>query len=189
VSTLGVISRKIRAALELPSNAAVPLVNVVIAEDLTEPQNNSQFDERLAAGRINQGAVAAEFAHAQIFNPAGSGVLVVVEQIWGGANTANVAQVSRFDTVLAGTAGDPDHKGFRDTRVSGSPVATINSDSDGSQLGVIILFSPEVIATETTFLDFPFILAPGTGLMWGSGTVNVSLQFTAIWKELALPNV
>lgn len=185
MSSLGVITRKIRAALELPGTSPIQLVNVVIAEDLTEPENNSQFDERVAIGVGFQAGVAAEFAQVQLFNPPNSGVLVVVQKIFIAPETAGSVVLLRFDTILP-TPGT--QSGFRDFRASGNPAATINVDRDAAQLGTIIA----IYSAPTTglFLDDEFwVLDPGNGLNIAAGIVDDNVRVTYQWKELALPNV
>jgi len=185
VSSLGVVIRKVRAALELSPAEPVQLTPVVIAEDLTEPQNNSQFDERLSIGRIPRAAEALELSHIQLFNPGGSGVLVVLDQILADASAQDLCDVVPFDTPLTteGTA-----KAFRDSRISGAPVAQLREQTNLTLLGTAI-YTFTVPAAESFLLNLVWILEPGTGIHIALHTVNVALEGGFKWNELALPNV
>jgi len=183
--SLGSVQAKLRAALELPSDALVPLQSVIIAEDITEPQNNSQLDERLSVGLADIAAIVGEFAHIQLFNPANSGVLGVVQDCWIDIETAGLVRLRKSTTQVTGTEGA---KSFRDSRITGDPACQVVSDNRAAVLGTQ-LFSIDVDVSPSLRVPIDYILSPGNGIQWHTNSADVDLGVTWRWRELALPNL
>jgi len=182
MSAIGIVKAKLKAALEVP--IAPPLTAVIIAEDLTEPQNNSVIDERIAIGEAIATGVAIETTHVQIFNPLRSGALLVVKDCWVDIEGASTLALRTFDTAIATNALT---KAFRDTRITGSPVAELRQASLAAPVGATVGLY-EALAAETYYIELDFILAQDTGILIAAGTVDLNLRVTYRWRELSLPN-
>lgn len=134
-----------------------------------------------AIGNVRTTAVAGQFDHGQILNPANSGILVFVKQI-AVTTTATVdVQVSRFDTPLTTllTA-----KSWADFRRAGNPVAEMRTQTNAAQLGVQ-LYVMKVAASEFQNWDVPgeIVLDQGQGLLVRNALFNLEQQVSYWWRE------
>lgn len=143
--------------------------------------------DNLAVALASRSAVAAEFAHVNIRNPNDSGNLVIIEQIWVATSSNMLISMAREGTSLV-VGFSPVATSFRDSRSGtataiGETVATVNTLSDAAGLGGTGVAVFPVLATTLTQLDFPLVLAPGSGLILRGNTVNITLRCCFIWRE------
>jgi len=136
----------------------------------------------LGAGQSDQLPAAGTRAAIQIFNPAGSGHLVVVTKVAVSTSAAaGIAQGPSFDAlVTTSTAGQQ-----RDTRatVLRQTVALIQEQDDGLVANLYFLF---VSANVTHILEDPndvAVLSPGTG--WRITTIanDIRLRASFLYRE------
>jgi len=131
-------------------------------------------------------ATVGETSRASIFNPAGSGRLVKVTEIWLSTTPAAVVLFGTIATVFASSqvSGLP-----RDTRSDVGSSAKISNLNTGNTTG-IGRWTTENNTTQV--INMPkgfFLLAPGTGLDFGTLADNQNLDVTFFWKERdALPS-
>jgi len=156
---------------------------------------NSRDDAALAFLRMEKlcgigqqvGPVAAEYAGACLLNPAGSGLLLEVEQLIV-FSTGTV-----FAYLGVGTSGlaTPVNPFVRDTRwgpVSGgtySAAAKVSQETNAVLPGgnAIARFPPNALG----FFAMPIVISPGHRLILANGTVNLAIAYTMQWRERALP--
>lgn len=151
--------------------------------------------EQLAGCRTFQNLVAAEYAAVALMNPAGSGMIVVVEAISFNAGATAQAQLEVVaDSVISGTLLTVTNPSCsRDRRfkgISGLTRATFRQGSDaastfGAQLETQgftgSLFSQFVVG-------LPLILRPGDDCLVVLQTVNLAMTVCWAWRErLAYP--
>ena len=132
-------------------------------------------------GFIIQAGAGAVFSHNQLFNPAGSGVDLHVDQAVFGVGLTDGVEWGRHDTALT-TLGTG--KGFRDLRKRGNPVAEVRSQNiavaTGAFFGTII---SEVSVAQVIQLG-PLIIPPGAGLISTTRNVNITLRTWWLWREV-----
>ena len=145
-------------------------------------------DWRLAFGSTLQSASAGDNSLSQIFNPADSGMIVVVERVDILTNTdqnieygLSAIPLTNFTANLA----------MRDTRpgILELPVTQLR---DVQQVGSIATFGLLFALDLGTFTIEDkkglFVLAPGTGVTFSTTTVNTSFNVTYMWRERVAEN-
>lgn len=132
-----------------------------------------------------QTQLAANLNHSQIFNPADSGQLVVLERVDLFSATA---QRVEFVLATAGLTNLTANEALRDTRegILAPPVAQIRNVQ---QVGGLPQFGIATIEAGVTFTlnekKGLFVLAPGTGVTFATTIVNSSLNTSYLWRERA----
>jgi len=141
--------------------------------------------ERFAAGITGRGPVALEFANTQLFNPANSGVLVKMEQVFISSDTAGRITFKPHDTALTV---DLALTQWRDRRLGGMPVALMLALSSTTDFAFADRFweFDLAVADETTHVPVDVTLLPGMGLCVTPNTVNRSLVLNGWWTETTL---
>jgi hypothetical protein len=153
--------------------------------------------ERLCADWRTQAAVAAEFSMVALINPALlSRHLIVVEAVTFNATAAGQGRLqigaegnisATLATPLPGTVRDGR---WGPTNIQNTVGLTlVGSDPAGS------LFTSDLDVVATTSAEryeftvgLPVVLPPGTGLVFGFGTVNIAVNVAIRWRERqALP--
>jgi len=142
----------------------------------------------LAFGGGSVGPTAAQGSKMQLFNPVGSGQIITVTR-------ALVSHATGLSTVRWGVTGVALASGFatqifQDTRKG--------IGADGIPVGGIFAQTSVALAPATGSVTFPAdtpfylenpdglaVLAPGTGLDIGLGTVNIAITVTFWWRERA----
>lgn len=137
--------------------------------------------ERNASGAASRPAVAAQFSHVQLFNPADSGVLVQATRVWIGTGSAVTGLVQFHDTALTTAGADVE---WVDRRQGGAPVAQVRSEANAVAQGSANIFkrlySP---ATDSKEVALRVALLPGMGVLVQLATLNVTLQAAYDWTE------
>jgi len=137
---------------------------------------------KLGAGQSSQVPAAATRAAIQLFNPAGSGHLIVLTSVTVSVNTAGPLTSGPSFTALA-TTSTPGQQ--RDTRaaVLAETVGLIQEQDDGL---VANLFSPflaaNVIFVQTDPNDIA-VLTPGTGWRVSTNADDITLRVSFLWRE------
>jgi len=141
---------------------------------------------RHAAGLLNTAGVAAQFGYVQLFNPAGSGVLVTLNRFWANIGAAMGVEFGFVDAAM--TAVTSTEIGWTDRRVAGGPAAIIHGRTSAGALLDLKLGELEMdpTLTVTRFVPFEAILLEGEGFGWKGDTLNVRLQLNVDWSERAL---
>jgi len=162
------------------------LVPVAVVEDLTKSFNTDLLDHREAAANEFQAAVVAEFGHCQLFNPAGSGVLVEVTKCYPlSQNAGDVIAVGLTATIAAGAAGTV--IAFRDSRIQGAPAAQVRDFSNAGPQGNLILQINTEPGINGLILDLDIILSPGNGINIVNANTNRTIGCSFEWTEAVLP--
>lgn len=124
---------------------------------------------------------AGQYPGLQLWNPSGSGVLVLLDRLLV-ACTPNINICWRKYTAALGTLVTT--KAWMDSRIAGAPVAEIRTEdvavSNGTLLGYL-RFS----GLDEFFIPFgKMILAPGSGFGLSGGAVASVLYATFQWREV-----
>ena len=142
--------------------------------------------ERLCADTRLVAAIAAEVGVSALINPAGSQVLAIVE-----AAAIDIAVVmtgsigfANEGTIVA-TLGPPSAGDVRDLRwiPTNSTRCGIAVGTDPAQVGSLIEQRRSSGAGVIDFQCFPFVLAPGFGLIVQGQTVNQAFNVNYKWRE------
>ena len=145
--------------------------------------------ERLGCARGAAVAVAAEFPYCCFGNAAGSGNIVVVEQITVQSGTAQSCRLEvAADTLVSGTLSAQAFFGSARDRRFGSTTGRsfFRTGTDpASTLGGVP--TETIIINNTSYVPFvvsvPFILKPGDDLLIIGLTVNTTLDVNWKWRE------
>jgi len=128
-------------------------------------------------------AVAAVTAH-QLFNPVDSGVIAAVTGISLQSDVNTRVQGGINQTPLGGT---PIRGAFRDSRFGGDRLTTLTTEHiDNLAVGVAVGWHIHAQALETYLLrddNGLVVLAPGSGLVFQSTSINVRLTLSWYWRE------
>lgn len=144
--------------------------------------NNSAF-----GACATSAAVASQYSRVQLWNPANSGVRLVLEAITlnGGASTEGVALV--FNTAALATQASAGVS----KRAAGaaSAASTLRTDSTAAVFSGTQILAQVVAANTVVPYKFsePIVIDPGHGLLAWGGTANDSLGVSFEWYEE--PNV
>lgn len=134
------------------------------------------FEGKAFVGRGYKGAVAAQYAHVQLWNPATSEKEIYVKTIRANASTVPVDVQFRVATSgLADFFSNPPSKNFSLSADSEREVRTESNSTLGAGAGVPIMYMRLVTAAvyETFQFSEPVCITPGTGLVCCLSTVNV----------------
>lgn len=133
-------------------------------------------------GGNGEGAATTAF-RGQLFNPVGSGkLLIVTRTLW----TNDSIAVHRWGVVTTALTTGIGTETFRDTR---HPPARRPTGQIRTQISVALAPATgqvERIARTPTILEDPngvAVLAPGTGLELGQTDLNIKANFTFYWRE------
>jgi hypothetical protein len=152
------------------------------------PENRYLMSERLCVGQAEGAANAGQSSWTGILNPAGSGLLIVVEKIV--VNKSVTGRIFFFRARgLTGTVSTT--RCYRDTRIN-SDVLVVPGGI--VQSGIALATAPGrnniaqayVLATTTFTLDIPWVLGPLSSIGVFCETLNEATQATYFWRERAL---
>jgi len=175
--------------LNMKDNAPAPQlagdVAAVLVLENDRPEWAFLAGEMLCAATTQSGPVAAQISQCQIFNPANSSVLLVLEKIFFfviGANQS-VVTINRTQT-LAAASGAGSARDFR-YGIGGVSNARITGVTPAGASTTVFAQLTQPLLT-TSVWDVPLIIAPGNGVNVNVGTVNMGLACTFIWRERVL---
>jgi len=138
---------------------------------------------RLGIGAIQQNALAANFNLCQLFNPVGSGMLMVLERV---DYRSGVAQNIRYGSTATALTNGTAANVLRDTR-EGILVQPVGQVRDVQQVGG---FATQGILVCEAAVSFPlqdkyglYVLAPGTGVTFAATTLNTTTTTSFQWRE------
>jgi len=157
-------------------NDLSPVLNI---EDPADPALLFWKGHRIAAGSSIAGAVSARFSTGSVFNPLGSGALIVVSNILvrmpGTARFSLSFSQTRTLTVESDLS-------FIDTRASlvSVPKAEIGDDDFAA---IPAAFWRQQANTTGTQVPIVPVLAPGTGLFVTHNTANTEIRVNFGWLE------
>lgn len=138
---------------------------------------------RLAFGSTNQPALAANNNLTQLFNPVGSGMIVVLERIDVQDGTAQIIRYGLSTTALTNLTAN---EALRDTRTGILPIPVAQC-RDVQQVGSIAQFGMFFLRASINFSMADkrglFVLSPGTGVTFATTVVNNALLFSYQWRE------
>lgn len=126
---------------------------------------------------------AGIFAHAQVFNPVGSAIIVYVDRLhfWSDVN-------ARFDVGLYNAALTTGFGSLNRDSGGAAGVAELRGQSNNPQLGIYGLWSGRVLGNTPYTLTFPtpYRLSAGEGLIVSTSAANLLLGAGAQWREKAV---
>jgi len=138
---------------------------------------------RSCFGGGNLAGVVAESPVAQLFNPAGSGVLVTITSVWHGVNTSGSTTWGVTNTAIGvniGTATLSDTREVQPDR----PVAQVRQLSSGA--AATATNQTRTGGNDSFILQDRLgiaVLAPGTGFDIGPGGTNRTINYAFGWRE------
>jgi len=166
-----------------PADTLAPeIVPVVLVEDLTAPDEEDSGYERTCIGKQSVGALAANYSYVQLYNPSGSGVLVVVEAMILSVGGNSAISIRNYDTAATSLGTD---LSFRDRRLSGAPAAQVRYVQSGANLGDAVA-QAFAVGNDQYLTPLDFLLSPGKGLCTRPDTQNVQNITTLFWSERPL---
>lgn len=130
-----------------------------------------------------QGAVAAQFARLQLYNPVASGVLIVLKHVIA-KTTGTAWAIRRFDTQF-GSATSVEVNPL-DTRAPAAKAELTRDNVVGGSLTGDLLFSRIVTAGQYLPFDFPVPLkiAEGHGIFLYGSFANTDINGTFFFEEI-----
>jgi len=136
-----------------------------------------------------QAATAGQTSRLQVFNPVGSGKIAVLTDVHISSSDGVGAVIdwqinaTPFATIFTGITRDT-HAGFGvGTALSTGVLATGNTPTAG------VFIIPALVTFEFNVRNGIAVLAPGSGVEFGTRVDNQQLQATFFWRErIALPS-
>ncbi len=161
-------------------NDLSPVINI---EDPADAALLFWKGHRLASGTAAGTAAAAEFATCSLFNPLGSGVLIVVLLTQVGPNSIRW----QFSLTQTRTALVQTNLRFNDTRaaLTAVPRGELGFDSLAAIPTPTIWDQTVAAATAASNFRMPFVLAPGSGLRVLDTVAANNAQVNFQWLERA----
>jgi hypothetical protein len=172
-----------------PSPVLAPEVLPVVVLENDRPEYVFLGGGKLCAGGLEQAAVALERPFVQLFNPVGSGVLLVVHYAKFESTTTQQIQVGLSRTPAttnpAGAAGPRDLRGVAIGSLG--VVGQMRSQTSTlAQPAFYLIYDHVHVNFEPGFLPFPIILDPGSGLLISGTTNATNMRASFAWTERAL---
>jgi len=138
---------------------------------------------RLGFSSQSAAASAGDQNLIQLFNPADSGMLVVLER----ADFRNsVSQIIEYGLATTGLANFTANHALRDTR-EGILVQPVGQVRDVQQVASIASFGQFLLQADVTFTMEEkaglFVLGPGTGVTFSTTVVNTTSLIQFLWRE------
>ena len=149
---------------------------------------DNQFEQTAGGVAFQAGvivnAVAAQYGHLQLWNPAGSGKNITVNKLMMHAvATATACAVARHSTALTTLAGPPGNC------LLGGAASAAEGRSQLSAAGLIVdqfgVFSLPADQSIPVDLNNPIIIPPNDGLLIWCATVNIKIGATLFYVEEA----
>lgn len=207
ITGVGRYSELLRRLLDVPGGSPAigreisPDLVPVIALEVERPEWSFLKGERLASGTGAIGGAVATRATVRLLNPAGSGMLVVLEEVWvQGEETSFFVTLRWNPTTVTGEAVSAgtrvlDGRWGADTQPAAS-VRTNNTLSDGGTGGTNFARIPlisNVAAGGNGSTQFAarlsVVLGPGDSIMTVPGADDVNNTTTFLWRERTVPPV
>ncbi len=156
------------------------IVPVVIVDDLS-----SHTPPRPCAGFDTSAATVAQQSQMGLVNPAGSGVIVVLNRVTLRPGTNNDFISILLNSAFPGQLG-VGAAGFVDQRITGRPASEIAIGAAVLSLtGLIVAQMRLPLAAETSEWELGFTIGPGTGIFFQNSTLNSLLSVGMFWTETA----
>lgn len=168
-----------RGAVDLRSITQVTGTVSVVNGELQDVLSGMAF-----VGACGNAAVAGQYSHSELFNPAGSGVNVVVSKVIPFVAAASPVQLRTHNAALTTLTG----YGVNKLVGGAASVAQLRDATSAALIGAYAANAgiPTASDSKEIPLPEPFVLPPGFGLMAVSNLVNISLYPTFHWKEVPL---
>lgn len=160
-----------------PESLSPEIVPVVMVDDI-RPSTST----RKCQGGLLQGAVAAENAQVQIFNPNNSRTILEVYQVIYTPSAISRIGMRESDAALPNGGAT---SRFTDRRLAGRPVGDVRSDTVAVLVGDGQGVWQSARDPGGYVIPVDYVLVPGTGIELLSETVNLSLFCTWFWRERA----
>jgi hypothetical protein len=133
-----------------------------------------------------QAAFAAEFSCVALINPAGSGILAVVESISStNATASNLTLEVTSEAVIRAALTGLEIKGlFRDRRrTATSTILSVLVGTEATAVGGEVEQIAGPLGVTVAFLSVPYVLPPGQGLIVRSTTLVQQCRANFAWRE------
>jgi len=164
---------------------APELVGYVTVQEW-EPDMFWARGERLAWMTVGRAAVVAEFVYFQLFNPNGSGSLVMFEKLWLFSPTAPIIEIRYLTGALSGgirVATGPRDQRFANVPNIGATVAQMSHRTTGAAIGTASSAQVQLEAGVMKEIEFSAIIPPNESILIASQALNVALSVTPFWRE------
>lgn len=160
-------------------------MRITLGGGLAVQQTERWFSEMRAGRTFSRGGNvspgAAAFAEIQLFNPAGSGVTVLVYRLLAGAGANDATQIRTFNTALTTLVGT----GINLLAGGAAAVAEIRTNNpaalDGTQVSQT--YAPANVTFERVDV-WSWELGAAEGIIIAAGAVNISLAAEFYWNEI-----
>lgn len=142
--------------------------------------------EHLCMGGLALAGTAAEKGAVELWNPPGSGTLIVIEKIQMTCGT-NPSEfwAGHQGVALASQAGGA----YLDSRLNRGSQVTVGQtrfDTDGAVLLTTVIYRMHTLARTPLVIDTPVILTPGNGWAVVCTTDNEPIDVAFSWQERTL---
>lgn len=159
------------------------LMPVLPVVDPGLPEMSLLRRDKRCAGWTTAPAVAAQQGYCEVRNPAGSGLLVVVDKARAWPAVAGAAMGFRAQLTTLGGGALASTRAAVDTRSVGPAVATIYVGTAAVALpGLEYAQGSSPVGVEFG----PYILEPGDNIIVWSLTANAEVNFSFRWRERAV---
>ncbi len=184
--TLADIVRRVSRGYGIPTSEAERLLGrpifSILIDDLRDEEATDVFSQRPSYGSILSPATAAVNSRIQLFNPAGSGVIAVLNRVLIASDVLSAFQGSELDTPFGNQVVT---KAFRDRRITGNPACDIDHSEIGAAVGGAIKINGRLAADIPVVVELDIILQAGQGFHFGLNTQNQLITGTFFWREEA----
>jgi hypothetical protein len=184
---VGRINGILHKLLDMKEGAPAPTLATdvfpMLALEVDRPEWKFLAGERLCWMRWTDAAVAGQYSHVGLRNPAGSGVLIITDDIrCFVGSSASVALGIRPNTTV-----DSANAGYcRDSRQATQSAVGQATTLTAVAAGMYPMFGSIMATWVTERFPTPVILHPGFELLLQCTTVNISLTAAFSWRERAL---
>lgn len=174
-----------------PSPSLATDVFPTITVESDRPEWHFLSGAKLVSAYATKAAAVGENGIVALVNPTNSGVIAVTELMsgWGGAGGVNLYPIAAVSTVTALTAGGTHY--VRDLRFTDVTGSFFERGTCKLYYGNLSPISPSVhyvqqVANVTWSVTVPWVLPPGTAILWRMAGTNLALTVNYTWRERKL---
>lgn len=179
-------SRLVRKLLRIVEDNPMPQLQgeltPVIVVDQDQPSWNALLETRMISSGANRDALAGQYSHVMVYNPAGSGVIATIKKMRIRTTAACVVKMG-WQPIQSTALWDPGIWTSLDSRVLKGPIRTFSRDNATIIPTAANRVSFDHVSTTASQYDISIVLAPNEQFVVVPDLNNTGIFASFDWEE------